>query len=143
MAIKLTEADARESLNSHVLGKGEEIAAKYGPSIGWRELGLILKDPVHVRYPCEIVFDASQLQPAEAAFPAMKGSAPQEGYTIFVHPMFMTQLPEVAALVLYQLVVVNYGDFASPEDAETFGAAALGMDREAYYHKLCGLVDQL
>ena len=56
---------------------------------------------------------------------------------------FMTQLENVPQLVLYQLVLVNYGEFASPEDAETFGAAALGLDREEYYERLCELADQL
>ena len=46
---------------------------------------------------------------------------------MYVHPLFMTQLEKVPLLVLYQLVLVNYGEFASPDDAETFGAAALGL----------------
>ena len=46
---------------------------------------------------------------------------------MYVHPFFMTQLEQVPLLVLYQLVLVNYGAFAAPEDAETFGAAALGL----------------
>jgi hypothetical protein len=60
-----------------------------------------------------------------------------------VHPLFMTQLEQVPLLVLYQLVLVNYGAFAAAEDAETFGAAALGLSQDAYYHILCGLADEL
>ena len=55
----------------------------------------------------------------------------------------MTQLPQVPWLVLYQLVLVNYGEFASPDDAETFGAAALGLDRDEYYARLCEMADQI
>lgn len=55
----------------------------------------------------------------------------------------MTQLDRVPLLVLYQLVLVNYGEFASAEDAECFGAAALGMAREEYYQGLCELADQI
>jgi hypothetical protein len=40
-------------------------------------------------------------------------------------------------------VLVNYGEFASAEDAETFGAAALGLARDDYYQALCGLADQV
>jgi hypothetical protein len=40
-------------------------------------------------------------------------------------------------------VLVNYGDFASANDAETFGAAALGLGKEEYYQTLCELADQL
>jgi hypothetical protein len=55
----------------------------------------------------------------------------------------MMQLEQVPLLVLYQLVLVNYGEFASPDDAETFGAAALGLAKDDYYHALCALADEL
>jgi len=55
----------------------------------------------------------------------------------------MTQLGRVAGLVLYQLVLVNYGEFASARDAEVFGAAALGLDLDQYYAELCELADEL
>ena len=41
-------------------------------------------------------------------------------------PSFMLQLEQVPLLVLYQLVMVNYGAFASPDDAEAFGAGGFG-----------------
>ena len=41
------------------------------------------------------------------------------------------------------LVLVNYGAFAAPEDAEAFSAAALGLGRDDYYDRLCRLADQL
>jgi hypothetical protein len=62
---------------------------------------------------------------------------------MYVHPFFLTQLPQVPYLVLYQLVVVNYGEFASADDAETFGAAVLGISRDEYYQALCEMADQL
>jgi hypothetical protein len=49
----------------------------------------------------------------------------------------------VPYLVLYQLVLVNYGEFASPDDAETFGASALGLEREEYYAALCRMADEV
>jgi len=45
--------------------------------------------------------------------------------------------------VLYQLVVVNYGEFASADDAEIFGAAVLGLSKEDYYQGVCELADQI
>ncbi len=47
------------------------------------------------------------------------------------------------ALVLYHVVSVNYGDFASGNEAEEFASAALGMDKEEYYQYLCRLVDSI
>src|SRR5262249_3125182 len=121
MSIQLTVEDFRSSLNSHVAAKGEEIRERYGPRIGWRELAQILQDRTVVRYPCEVVFDARELLEGEFAHPAQSGEDPEEGFKIHVHPFFSTQLDRVPALVLYQLVLVNYGPFASADDAETFG----------------------
>ena len=143
MPKQLTVDDFKESLNAHVAAKGEEIRARFGPHIGWAELQRILTDRAAVRYPCEIVFDAGALQPGEFAHPISKGACPEDGFTMSVHPFFMTQLEYVPWLVLYQLVCVNYGEFASADDAETFGAAALGISRDDYYAKLCELADQI
>ena len=143
MAIQLTAHDAKQSLNAHVAAKGAELFDKYGPSIGWAELQAILQDRACVRYPCELVFDSAPLHPGEFAYPQLRGSAPEDGFTLFVHPIYLTQLAQVPCLALYQLVAVNYGVFASADDAETFAAYALGLPREEYYQILCGLADQL
>ncbi len=143
MATQLTAAAAKQSLNDHVAAKGAEICEKYGPQIGWSQLQAILQDRACVRYPCELVFDSARLNPGEFAHPEPKGDMPEEGFILFVHPVYMTQLGLVPYLALYQLVAVNYGEFASADDAETFAAQALGVPREEYYLILCGLADQL
>jgi hypothetical protein len=143
MAMQLTAEDAKQSLNTHVAAKGAEIFEKYGPVIDWKQLLRILEDRTAVRYPCEVAYDAAPLQPGELAFPAPKGAYPEQGFSIHVHPSFMMQLEYVPHIVLYQLVLVNYGEFASADDAETFGAAALGLGKEEYYRTLCRLADEL
>ena len=143
MPTQLTPSDVRQSLNAHVAMKGREVWRKYGPRIGWSELGQLLKDREQVRYPCEIAFDAGPLEPGELVYPKPRGERPEDGFTIYVRPVFLGRLADVPALVLYQLVVVNYGEFAAPADAETFGAAALGMDEEDYYQLLCGIADEV
>ncbi len=143
MSKQLTTDDFKESLSSHVAAKGEDIRARYGPQIGWKELRRILDDRSAVRYPCEIIFDAGPLQPGEFAHAAPNSGNPQDGFKIYVHPFFSLQLARVPHLVLYQLVLVNYGPFASAADAETFGAAVLGLSRDEYYATLCELADQI
>jgi len=143
MSASLPAVDARRSLNDHVADKGVELRAKYGPRIGWRELQQVLLDRTLVRYPCEIAFTTEGLREGEFAYPHANGELPEEGFVIRVHPFFLGQLELVPQMALYQLTAVNYGDFASPDDAETFGAAALGMEKEDYYDALCGLADQL
>jgi hypothetical protein len=142
VAIQLTAEDARQSMLGHVASKGAEIHAKYGPQIGWSQLLAILADRSFVRYPCEILFDAAGLQPGEFAHPVAKGERPEAGFTMFVHPLLLLQLERVPPLVLYQLVLVNYGDFASADDAEAFGASALGLSTDEYYRALCELADE-
>jgi hypothetical protein len=135
--------NARQSLNVSAAAIGAGIHKKYGPRIGWTQLLQILTDRACVRYPCEIAFDAAPLLAGEFAHPVAKGQHPEEGFTLYVHPLFMTQLEQVPLLALYQLVLVNYGAFAAPEDAEAFGAAALGLTRDEYYRALCQLADEL
>lgn len=143
MATTLTAQAAKVSLQTHVAAKGAELFSRYGPHIGYPALAAILQDRAFVRYPCELVFDAGPLQPGEFAYPAPNGDRPEDGYTLHVHPIYLTRLTLVPHLVFYQLVAVNYGEFASPDDAETFAAAALGLDREDYYRTLCELADLL
>ena len=141
MSQKLTLEDARQSLTAHIAAKGRELREKYGPNIGWPELQRILNDRDFVRYPCELVFDASGLNDGEFAHPAQKGELPEDGFVMQVHPFFSVMPGRVPYLVLYQLVLVNYGEFASSCDAETFGAAALGLSRDEYYDALCEMAD--
>ena len=143
MAQQLTVEDARESLASHVFNKGLELREKYGPRIGWAQFQAILKDRAFCRYPVEIRFDARPLRPGEFAFPATRGGEIADGFILHIHPVYSLDLDEVPLLALYQLVLVNYGEFASSDEAEVFGAAALGMTREEYYRALCELADQL
>ena len=135
--------DARRSLNAAAAATGAAIYENYGPRIGWAQLLQILQDRTCVRYPCDIVFDAGPLEAGEFAHPVARGNHPEDGFTMYVHPFFMMQLEQVPPLVLYQLVLINYGAFAAPEDAEAFGAAALGLPRDEYYHALCRLADEL
>lgn len=143
MSKQLTTEDARQSLHDHVASKALEIREKYGPHIGWAELQRVLQDRSCVRYPCEIVFDGGPLAPGELAYPAPRGERPEDGFSLHVHPYFAAQPDRLPAIVLYQLVLVNYGEFASADDAEIFGSTTLGLDQEAYYQSLCSASDEL
>jgi hypothetical protein len=103
----------------------------------------LLNDRTLVRFPCEIRFESEPLLPGEFAHPVAKGTDPHEGFTIYVHPFYANQLPHVPLIVLYQLALINYGESATAEDAETFGSLALGLSREDYYEALCQLSAQL
>ncbi len=142
MGQQLTVEDARQSMQAHVAFKGAEIHAKY-PLLGWKHLLQLLGDRTCVRYPCEVVFDAAPLNDDEMALAQAKADRPEEGFTIYVHPYYALQLSRIPYLVLYQLVLVNYGEFASADDAEIFGAHALGISTNEYYETLCAMADEI
>ncbi len=143
MSQQLTIEDSRQALSGHVTDKGIAVYAEYGPDLGWEDMQRLLEDRKFVRYPCEVVFDTAPLQPGEFAFPVPLGERPEAGFRIAVHPHFSNQRDKVPWLVLYQLVAVNYGEFASADDAEMFGAAALGLTKDEYYRALCDMADQV
>jgi len=142
MEQRLTVEDARQSLTAHAAEKGAQLFEKYGPRIGWKELDDILKDRAFVRYPCEISFDAAGLLPGEMAHPFPNSDKPEDGFKLHIHPVYQSQLERVPALALYQVVLINYGEFASASDAEAFGAAALGLSTDDYYELLCRMWNQ-
>jgi hypothetical protein len=139
MARELKVETIQPGLRDQVSAQAAEIHDKYGPKIGWEQLGLLLDDRKYIRYPCEIRFDAEPLLQGEFAHPLRRGQTPEEGFIIYVHPYFSTQLPRVPYLVLHQLALINYGDSATLDDAELFGSLALGLSKEEYYRALCDL----
>lgn len=143
MATQLTADDARQSLTAHVEAKGIDVLARHGALTGPEDLEPLLADRTQVRYPCRVAFDATPLLPGEFAHAEPLGALPEDGFTIYVHPAFLADPARVPALVLYQLVAVNYGEFAAAHDAETFGAAALGLTRDEYYALLCESADRV
>lgn len=143
MARELKTELVKPSFRDQVSAQAAEIHLKYGPHLGWEQLGQLLEDRSLVRYPCEIRFNAEPLLPGEFAHPLPRGHNPDDGYIIYIHPCYSTQLPRVPLLVLHQLALINYGDSATLDDAEMFGSLALGLSKEEYYRALCELSAQL
>ena len=143
MARELKTDAVKQDLRHQVAAKAAEIRDKYGPNIGWDELGRLLGDRACVPYPCEIRFDSGPLLPGEFAHPVAKGQVPGDGYILYIHPLYSAQLALVPYLVLHQLVLINYGESATLDDAETFGSLALGLSKEDYYKALCQLSAQI
>lgn len=143
MARRVNNELVRDNLGALMAAQARTIREKYGPEIGWNQLLEVLGDRSCVRYPCEICFDAKPLLPGEFAHAAAKGSNAEEGFTIYVHPCYEAELSRVCYLVLHQLVLVNYGDIATADDAETFGSTVLGLTKDQYYSVLCELSEQI
>lgn len=153
----ITLDDVKSAVGDHAEERAHAIRAKYGPDIDYATLLNILEDRECVRYPVRIEFDSSRFEPGMFATAELVPEEISEEeaewrdgyeeacdeYVIVVHEAFKERLDVLPALILYHLVVPNYGDLATAADAEVFGSTVLGMDREAYYSQLCDCVDQL
>lgn len=103
----------------------------------------ILKDPEFVRYPTHIKFDSQKLEVGMFGAAERLSTDSKDGYIIYIHEFFKSRPGDLAALVFYHIVTVNYGDFATYNEAEEFGSAALGMDKDTYYQYICRLADSI
>jgi hypothetical protein len=142
MTPRPTEAGGRKALRDHVIDRALLARERYGDLRDHATFLRFLEDRELVRYPVAIEFAADVLEPGELAWPAPVGPRPADGFRMAVHPRFERRPDAVPLVVAYQLVAVNYGDIAGPEEAELFGATLLGLDAGAYYEALCRLADE-
>ena len=127
----------------HCLDKGHKLRQKYGKAIDHELLKTILKDEEFVRYPVRLLFDSTKVEKGMFAVTERVSTDASAGFIIYIHECFKKRLGDVPALVFYHVVAVNYGEFATHNEAEEFGSSALGMEKEEYYQLLCCLTDQI
>jgi len=146
MAMRESEITAESgcrALRDHAADRANLARVRYGPITDAARLATLLNDREIVRHPVTIEFDARPLQPGELAHVERIGALPVDGFRIVVYPTLRDREDAWLAAALYQLVLVNYGEIASSEVAEVFGAVLLGLDIETYYRRLCALADGL
>lgn len=129
-------------LLDHAADRAAACRAEYG-AIDSDVLAAVLADRRFVRYPVALAFDRARLAPGEFAWPEPLGPEPADGFRLWIHDA-LERRPDLLPLVIaYHLVTVNYGDIATHETAEVFGATLLGLDQEDYYRRLCAIADGL
>ena len=131
------------AVSKHAADKAGEIHRKYGPDIDYPALLRILEDRSCIRYPVHIRFVSDGIEPGLFGKTEQVTDDPSAGYLISLHESFESRPEILPALVLYQSVLVNYGDLATAVDAELFGSGVLGIDRDAYYRVIVELTDSL
>jgi len=131
------------AVSLHASEKALEIRQRLGPDIDYPAVLAMLDDRKSTRYPTQIQFVREGIEPGMFAMTQAISDNPDDGYVISIHSDFEDRHDDLPALILYQLVLVNYGDLATANDAEVFGATILDMDREAYYQKIVTLSDSL
>lgn len=137
------ENEGRIALHDHIVDRASDARLRFGPSIDADAIMRILDDRKIVRYPVGVRFDSEQLEPGEFAWPMPLGERAQQGFCLFIHTHFEHRPETWAMLISYYIPTINYGELATHEEAELFGATLLGMDTEAYYQALCALSDEL
>lgn len=131
------------AVSKHAIEKANEIRARYGPIIDYPAVLRILQDRKCIRYPVEIRFASDGIDPGLFAKTEPVSDNPDDGYVISLHRHFEDRPDVLPALILYQSVLVNYGDLATAEDAELFGSSVLGLERDTYYAQIATLTDAL
>ncbi|MET0013014.1 MAG: hypothetical protein ABW088_05105 [Sedimenticola sp.] len=131
------------AVSLHASEKAKEIHERYGPMIDYATLLRILDDRRCIRYPAEIRFVSEGIETGLFAKTEPRSDNPDDGYVIYVHRHFENRPEDLPALILYQSVLINYGDLATADDAEHFGSGVLGMDRDSYYERIASLTDSL
>lgn len=140
---KATVEEAENSLNEHVKNKALEARKNYLDELDKGIFENYLKDSNCVRFPVQIVYSIEGLQSGEFAYPQQNSEKASDGYTLFVHPKFEHRKDLLPLIVAYHMVVVNYGDIVTNEQAELYGATLLNMPADVYYQKLCEIADSL
>jgi hypothetical protein len=143
MGQKLTAQDGKIALRDHVALKAADAHNRLSKLTGDDAIWRLLNDSAVVRYPVGVRFDAGPLEPGEFAFPSPLGEHPSQGFCLFIHPRFEHR-PETWPLIAgYYLPSINYGDIATEDDAELFGAVLVGMNTEEYHAALCVIADEV
>ncbi len=143
MEPKPTEEGGHLALRDHVVAKANMARLRYGPRIDADAIAKVLDDREIMRFPTRISFDASALQPGEFAHAQSLGEHPKDGFCLFIHPLFEHRPDTLPLLIAYHIVDINYGEIATADEAELFGATLLGLDVDSYYDALCELVDSI
>ncbi|MCM8857626.1 MAG: hypothetical protein LC541_18310 [Candidatus Thiodiazotropha sp.] len=131
------------AVSKHAIEKAKEIRSRYGPDIDYPTLLQLFEDRRCIRHPVEIRFVSDGIEPGLFGKTELVSDNPDDGYVISLHQQFESQPEVLPALILYQSVLVNYGDLATADDAELFASTVLDLDREIYYTQIVTLTDAL
>jgi hypothetical protein len=140
---KISAEEAKSSLKEHVREKAFLAREKYGTFFDLEVMRKIMADRQIVRYPMTLDFSDDKLQAGEFAFLEVSEIEESPVYCLHVHPRYRECSEALPKIIAYYVVVVNYGDIATHEEAEIFGATLLGISIEGYYQDLCRYADQL
>jgi hypothetical protein len=142
-ARRITPEDGQRALRGHVVERALLARRRHGCPRDEATFLRVLADREVVRYPTAIAFDAAGLEPGEFGHAEPFGAGPAEGFRLLIHPRFRDRAGVLPLLAAYHIPSINYGEIATCEEAELFGATLLGLEVDDYYRALCELAGEL
>lgn len=133
----------RQALRTHLMGVARATRPTLAGLEGAAWVSAVLANRTCVRHQTQVVFDDTPLLPG--TFGRAEAAAGPDGnrvFTLSLMARFSGRPAEWPLLVAYHLPSINYGRMPTADDALAFGAELLGLDEEAYYQRLCALVDE-
>ena len=134
-------ARVEESLRTHAQTAAQRALGKLGGPLVSANLAGFLGDSDCIRYPTEIVYDGTGLDPHQFAEPFFEDVDGARHCRLHVHPRFAGHPEALPYFVAYMAGAINYGKVVSTQLCEAFGAALVGMEPDAFYEKVCALYD--
>lgn len=122
----------REGLENHIRFVSEKAINKHGRPESLDTLTRLLSDNEIVRFPTSIILDDAELKEGEAVKLDKIADDTDEKYRIIIHPEFSGRDKDIVALVLYQIVKINYGKIAKEKEALLFASSLLGIKEDVY-----------
>ena len=140
---KQNAARLREGLENHIRFVSEKAVNKHGRPNSMGVLSQMLEDNEIVRFPTSILFADGELKEGEPIKLNKIGEGQDERYQIIVHPIFERREKDIIALVLHEVVKVNYGKIAKEKESLLFASSLLGMEEEAYQSRIKELFSEI
>lgn len=133
--------DIEHHVTEHATRAAQRAKAKLGGPLCPDNLYRFLTDPDCLRYPVEIVYDASPLEPHQFAEPVIQVENGARICRLFVHPRYRGHADALCFFVAYMAAPINYGAAATLELCESYGATLVGEDSETFYRTICAMAD--
>ena len=133
----------REGLENHIRFVSEKAINKHGRPESLETLNRLLEDNEIVRFPSSLIFDDAELKEGEAVKLDKIADDTDEKYRIIIHPAFLERDKDVIALVLYQIVKINYGKIAKEKESLLFASSLLGIKDEIYQTQINELLTEI
>jgi len=133
----------REGLENHIRFVAEKAVNKHGRPESLEILSRLLEDNEIVRFPSTLIFDDAELKKGEAVKLDKIVDGVDERYQIIIHPAFLERDKDIIALVLYQIVKINYGKIAKERESLLFASSLLGIKDDIYQAQINELLTEI